>query len=60
MEEGHFSQGSMRPKVEAAASFAAQGGTAIICSLDQAELALAGLAGTRFVPETAEAPSDYR
>lgn len=56
IEAGHFSQGSMRPKVEAAASFAAQGGTAIICSLNQADLALAGLAGTRIVPESAEAP----
>ncbi|MBG9791563.1 carbamate kinase [Paenibacillus dendritiformis] len=57
IEAGHFSEGSMRPKVEAAASFAAQGGTALICALDQADLALSGLAGTRFVPETAEAPS---
>lgn len=44
--EGQFSPGSMQPKVEAAIRFAEQGGKAIICSLDKADLALEGQAGT--------------
>src|SRR5699024_6910541 len=47
VKEGHFSAGSMAPKMEAAISFAEHGGKAIICSLEQAELAMAGEAGTR-------------
>ncbi|AYK08102.1 MULTISPECIES: carbamate kinase [Brevibacillus] len=46
-DEGQFSAGSMGPKMESAIGFAEKGGTAIICSLDQADLALAGKAGTR-------------
>ncbi|CEG27926.1 carbamate kinase [Bacillus sp. B-jedd] len=48
VEEGQFSAGSMGPKVEAAIRFAEQGGRAIICSLDQADLAMEGKAGTHF------------
>ncbi|AKF95783.1 carbamate kinase [Brevibacillus laterosporus] len=46
-DEGQFSAGSMGPKMESAIGFAEKGGAAIICSLDQADLALAGKAGTR-------------
>lgn len=47
MDEGHFADGSMGPKMEAAIAFARQGKTAIICSLEEADLALSGQAGTR-------------
>ncbi|MFJ7728127.1 carbamate kinase [Neobacillus sp. NPDC097160] len=47
VNEGQFSAGSMGPKMEAAIKFAEQGGRAIICSLDQADLALEGQAGTQ-------------
>ncbi|ALS01394.1 carbamate kinase [Enterococcus silesiacus] len=47
MDEGHFADGSMGPKMEAAIGFAAQGKTAIICSLEEADQALLGKAGTR-------------
>lgn len=46
-DEGQFSAGSMGPKMESAIGFAEKGGTAVICSLDQADLALEGKAGTR-------------
>ena len=36
--EGHFAPGSMLPKVQAAMSFAKAGGTAIIASLENAEI----------------------
>ncbi|MBS4218405.1 carbamate kinase [Bacillus sp. FJAT-49711] len=45
--EGQFSAGSMGPKMEAAIKFAELGGKAIICSLDQADLAMEGKAGTQ-------------
>jgi carbamate kinase len=41
------SEGSMRPKIEAAAAMARAGGEAIITALDRVEDALAGRAGTR-------------
>lgn len=44
--EGHFSTGSMAPKVEAACHFARSGGYSIICALDQADLALEQKSGT--------------
>ncbi|WNS75867.1 carbamate kinase [Bacillus sp. DTU_2020_1000418_1_SI_GHA_SEK_038] len=47
VEQGQFSAGSMGPKMEAAIKFAEQGGRAIICSLDQADLAMEGKAGTQ-------------
>lgn len=46
VNEGQFSAGSMGPKVEAAIDFAERGGKAIICSLDKADIALEGKAGT--------------
>lgn len=46
IEQGHFSTGSMRPKVEAASYFARTGGSSIICALDQADLALVEKSGT--------------
>lgn len=44
---GHFAAGSMGPKMEAAIAFAKSGKIAIICSLDEALLALEGKSGTR-------------
>ncbi|MFZ1781190.1 MAG: carbamate kinase, partial [Enterococcus aquimarinus] len=49
MDEGHFADGSMGPKMGAAIDFASSGRTAIICALDEADLALQGKAGTRIV-----------
>ncbi|MCD4962162.1 carbamate kinase [Enterococcus casseliflavus] len=46
-DAGHFAEGSMGPKMEAAIAFAKQGKTAIICSLEEADLALLDEAGTR-------------
>lgn len=46
VSEGQFSAGSMGPKMAAAIDFAERGGKAIICSLDQADLAMEGKAGT--------------
>lgn len=46
VKEGQFAAGSMGPKMEAAIEFAEQGGRAIICSLDKADLAMEGKAGT--------------
>ncbi len=49
-KEGHFKAGSMGPKVDAACSFIENGGEmAIIASLGNANLALQGKSGTRFV-----------
>ena len=47
-KEGHFAPGSMLPKVEAAIAFAesAPGRRAIICSLENAPLAIDGASGT--------------
>jgi carbamate kinase len=47
MDEGHFSAGSMGPKVQAAVNFAANGGTSIIASLNRSQDALRGKSGTR-------------
>lgn len=44
--EGQFAPGSMGPKMEAAARFAAQGGRAIICDPPSLTAALEGRAGT--------------
>ena len=49
MDEGHFADGSMGPKMGAAIDFARSGRTAIICAVDEANLALQGKAGTRIV-----------
>ena len=49
--EGHFAEGSMGPKVQAALRYLASGGKrAIIAHLDQAADALAGKAGTHVIP----------
>jgi carbamate kinase len=45
-----LSEGSMRPKLEAAAVMARAGGETIISALDRVEEALAGRAGTRVTP----------
>jgi carbamate kinase len=50
-EQGHFSSGSMGPKVEAACQFARAGGYSIICALEQADLALAMKSGTHIFNE---------
>ncbi len=47
--EDQFAPGSMLPKVQAAMSFAATGGEAIIASLEKAAAALKGESGTRVV-----------
>jgi carbamate kinase len=50
-KEGHFANGSMGPKVEAAVQFVRAGGKrALITSVDAIEAAVAGEAGTRIVP----------
>ena len=47
MEEGHFAAGSMKPKVQSVIRFLEKGGKkAIICSIDNVDLALKGKAGT--------------
>jgi len=53
MEEGHFAEGSMAPKVLAGIRFVEGGGErAIIASLEQATKALAGAAGTQIVRDS--------
>ncbi len=48
--QGHFMEGSMLPKVQAAVKFTrSTGGAAIITSLERVEAALAGEAGTRVI-----------
>ena len=47
LDDGQFAAGSMGPKIEAGIEFAKTGRTAIICSLEEADLALRGKAGTR-------------
>ncbi|HEX9235571.1 MAG TPA: carbamate kinase, partial [Actinomycetota bacterium] len=48
LDQGQFGEGSMKPKVEAAARFVAEGGErAIITALDHAGRALAGEGGTQ-------------
>ena len=46
IEDGQFAAGSMLPKVQACAEFAAQGGTAIIAALSQAQQIFAPGTGT--------------
>ena len=49
--EGHFPEGSMGPKIEAAVSFIRSGGRrAVIASIDAIEDAVAQRAGTEIVP----------
>lgn len=50
MKDGHFAEGSMKPKIEACIDFVAStGGRAVICSLEDMEEALEGRAGTAIV-----------
>jgi carbamate kinase len=50
--QGHFSSGSMGPKVEAACRFVEEGGTrAVIGRLDRIDAAVRGQAGTVVVPD---------
>lgn len=52
LEQGEFPPGSMRPKVEALLEFLQNGGKrAVICSVEEIEMALAGHAGTEFFKE---------
>lgn len=54
LNEGHFAPGSMRPKVEAAAEFAAtRRKPAIITDLHSLNRAVAGHTGTRIIPDHA-------
>ncbi len=47
IKEGHFAAGSMRPKVQSVIRFLEEGGKkAIICSIDNVDMALKGEAGT--------------
>ncbi len=51
LKDGHFAEGSMKPKIEAAIRFIKSGGQrAIISSLEEAFLALEGQAGTVIAP----------
>jgi carbamate kinase len=50
LDEGHFSSGSMGPKIEAALRFAREGGRAIIASLSDLDEALLGKRGTSIRP----------
>jgi carbamate kinase len=50
IDDGGLGAGSMAPKVEAAARFAAAGGTATIASLDRVSEALSGASGTTVAP----------
>lgn len=52
LDEGHFHEGSMGPKVRAAIRFVEDGGKrAIVAHLDEAMAALQGEAGTQIVPD---------
>ena len=52
VREGHFSAGAMLPKVEAAMQFIASGGRrAVIARVDRIAEAVAGTAGTEFLPD---------
>jgi carbamate kinase len=47
LADGHFAEGSMRPKVQAGIDFARAGGTCVICSPGNLSAALADASGTR-------------
>ena len=49
---GHFSEGAMRPKIDAAVTFARHTGKwAAIAAIDEIEAAVRGAAGTRLLPD---------
>jgi carbamate kinase len=56
VHQGHFTAGSMGPKVEAALRLARVGRTGIITSLTTIRESIEGTAGTRVVRERAPAP----
>lgn len=50
LKQGHFPEGSMGPKIEAAISFLEDGGKeVIICALEKADESLKGKTGTRII-----------
>lgn len=52
LSEGHFAEGSMKPKVESVLDFVKSGGKkAIICSIENVQDAINGKAGTIIRPE---------
>jgi carbamate kinase len=52
MDEGHFPEGSMKPKIEAAIKFIEDGGQmVVITSLENARLGVRGEVGTRIVAD---------
>lgn len=51
-EAGQFSEGAMRPKIDAAVAFARETGKrAVITAIDAIEAAVEGKSGTRFLPD---------
>jgi len=51
LKSGGLAAGSMRPKVEACLDYLAGGGyRAVICSIEEIDQAVAGVAGTQFIP----------
>jgi carbamate kinase len=51
-EAGHFSEGAMQPKIDAAVAFVRHTGKwAVIAAIDEIEAALRGTAGTRLRPD---------
>ncbi len=51
LKEGHFGEGTMRPKVEAAVQFVAETRkVAVIAAIAEAQRAIEGTAGTRIIP----------
>jgi len=52
MGQGHFAEGSMKPKIESVIKFLENGGKkAVICSISNCENALVGKAGTTISPD---------
>jgi len=52
LEDGHFAEGSMKPKIEAAIKFLENGGKkVVICSIENAQNALEGKNGTTIINE---------
>jgi carbamate kinase len=61
LADGEFPKGSMGPKVEAAVDFLARGGSEVLITTPAAlERAIAGVTGTRIVPDPIPAPIGSR
>jgi carbamate kinase len=61
LADGEFPKGSMGPKVEAAVDFLARGGSEVLITTPAAlERAIAGVTGTRVVPDPIPAPIGSR